>query len=142
MQRWQLSVKELARDSVIKDAINRYLKADQAAEELQLSTRQIFRLKKRLKEEGIQGLIHGNRGKLSPQGIPDTLTDTIDYLYRGKYEGFNLSHFTEMLEEKEGIFISRETVRGILLKKGSYEKKKSCLKHCSWKEPTEQSPKE
>jgi len=29
-----------------------------------------------------------------------------------------------MLEEKEGIFISRETVRRILLKKGSHEKKK------------------
>ena len=131
MQRWQLSVKELTRYSVIKDTIEGYLRIDLAAGKLRLSTRQIFRLKKRLKEEGIQGLIHGNRGKLSPQGIPDTLTDTIDYLYRGKYEGFNLSHFTEMLEEKEGIFISRETVRRILLKKGSHEKKKRYPKHRS-----------
>ena len=76
MQRWQLSVKELARYSVIKDTIERYLKAGQAAEELHLSTRQIFRLKKKLKEEGIQGLIHGNRGKPSPRRIPATLTDT------------------------------------------------------------------
>ncbi len=63
------------------------------------------------------------------------MRDTIDYLYRGKYDGFNISHFTEMLEEKEGIFISRETVRGILLEKGSYEKKKRYPKHRSFREP-------
>ena len=76
MQRWQLSVKELARYSVIKDAIEGYLRIDLAAGKLRLSTRQIFRLKKRLKEEGIQGLIHGNREKPSPRRIPDKLTDT------------------------------------------------------------------
>ena len=76
MQRWQLSVKELTRYSVIKDTIEGYLRIDLAAGELHLSTRQIFRLKRRLKEEGIQELIHGNREKPSPRRIPDKLTDT------------------------------------------------------------------
>jgi len=40
-----------------------------------------------------------------------------------------------MLEERERIFISRETVRGILLEKGSYEKKKRYPKHRSFREP-------
>lgn len=40
-----------------------------------------------------------------------------------------------MLEEREEIFISRETVRGILLEKDSYEKKKKYPKHRSWREP-------
>jgi len=135
MERWQLSTKELSRYSVIENAIEGYLKVHQAAEELQLSTRQIFRLKKRLREEGIGGLIHGDRGKPSPRRIPDTLRDLINSLYRGKYEGFNLSHYREMLEEKEGIVLSRETVRGILLKKGSYKRKKKYPKHRSWREP-------
>jgi len=91
MERWQLSTKEVARYSVIENTIEGYLKVGQAAEQLQLSTRQIFRLKNALKEKGVEGLIHGNRGKPSPRRIPDTLRDTIDYLYRGKYEGFNLS---------------------------------------------------
>ena len=135
MERWQLSTKEVARYSVIENTLEGYLKVGQAAEQLRLSTRQIFRLKKRLKEKGVEGLIHGNRGRSSPRRIPDTLRDTIDYLYRGKYEGFNLSHYTEMLEEREKIFISRETVRRILLEKGSYEKKKRYPKHRSWREP-------
>jgi len=135
MERCELSRKELARYSVIENTIEGYLKADQAAEELHLSIRQIFRLKRKLKEEGIEGLIHGNRERASPRRTKDYLRDMIDYLYRGKYDGFNISHFTEMLEERERIFISRETVRGILLEKGSYEKKKRYPKHRSFREP-------
>ena len=135
MERWQLSAKEIARYGVIENTIEGYLKADLAAEELCLSKRQVFRLKRKLREKGIEGIIHGNRGRASPRRIPDPVRDTIDYLYRGKYDGFNISHFTEMIEEREGIFISRETVRGILLQKGSYKKKKRYPKHRSWREP-------
>jgi len=135
MERWQLSAKEIARYGVIENTIEGYLKADLAAEELCLSKRQVFRLKRKLREKGIEGIIHGNRGRASPRRIPDPVRDTIDYLYREKYDGFNISHFTEMLEEREGIFISRETVRGILLQKGSYEKKKRYPKHRSFREP-------
>jgi len=44
-------------------------------------------------------------------------------LYEDKYKGFNMSHFTEYLNEEEGIGISRETVRRILRVSGVYEKK-------------------
>jgi len=40
-----------------------------------------------------------------------------------------------MLEEREKILLSRETVRGILLEKGSYKKRKKQPKHRSWREP-------
>ncbi|NQS88826.1 ISNCY family transposase [Patescibacteria group bacterium] len=135
MERWQLSAKEITKYTVIKDAIKRHLKANQAAEELNLSTRQIFRLKKALREKGLDGIIHGNKGKQSPRRIPDNIRDRMDLLYKGRYVGFNISHFTEMLEEEEGIILSRETVRGILLEKGSYEKRKKQPKHRSWREP-------
>lgn len=135
MQRWQLSQKELARYGVVQNTIEGHLNVDLAAEELCLSRRQVFRLKRKLEEKGIEGLIHGNRGRASPRRIPDPVRDTINYLYQGKYDGFNISHFTEMLEEREGIFICRETVRGILLEKGSYKKKKKYPKHRSFREP-------
>ena len=135
MKRWQLSTKEITKYTVIKDAVRGYLKSNQAAEQLGLSTRQIFRLKKALREEGMDGIIHGNKGKRSPRRIPDNIRDRIDLLYKGRYVGFNISHFTEMLEDEEGIILSRETVRGILLAKGSYEKRKKQPKHRSWREP-------
>ena len=48
MERWQLSAKEITKYTIINDAVRGCLKANQAAEELNLSTRQIFRLKKAL----------------------------------------------------------------------------------------------
>lgn len=135
MERWQLSAKEITKYTIINDAIKGHLKANQAAEELNLSIRQIFRLKKALREEGIDGIIHGNKGRRSPRRMPDNIRDRIDSLYKGKYAGFSISHFTEMLEEREKIFLSRETVRGILLEKGSYKKRKKQPKHRSWREP-------
>lgn len=60
MERWQLSTKEMTRYNVTENAVKGYLKAHEAAEELHVSTRQIFRLKKALREEGIDGIIHGN----------------------------------------------------------------------------------
>jgi len=81
-----------------------------SAKELHLSRRQIFRLKRKLKKKGIEELIHGNRGRASCRRTKDYPRNMIDCLYRGKYDSFNISHFTEMLEEREGILISRETV--------------------------------
>ena len=69
MEKWQLSTKEVARYSVIENTIKGYLKASQAAEQLHLSTRQVFRLKKASREEEIVGLIRGNRGRASPHRI-------------------------------------------------------------------------
>ncbi|MBA7666599.1 hypothetical protein ES703_74680 [subsurface metagenome] len=39
---------------------------------------------------------------LHPGDIADTLRDVINSLYRGKCEGFNLSHHREMLQGKGG----------------------------------------
>jgi len=47
MERWQLSQKELARYGIIENTIEGYLKVDLAAEELCLSKRQVFRLKRK-----------------------------------------------------------------------------------------------
>jgi transposase len=107
MERWQLSTKEVARYSVIENAIKGYLKASQAAEQLHLSTRQVFRLKKALRKEGIVGLIHGNRGRSSPHKISEEIRDKVDSLYQGKYAGFNVSHFTSDVGGKRDLmFIS------------------------------------
>jgi hypothetical protein len=42
MERWQLSTKEVAKYSVIENAIKGYLKASQAVEQLHLSTRRRY----------------------------------------------------------------------------------------------------
>ena len=60
-------------------------------------------------------------------------------LYEAKYKGFNMSHFTEYLNEEEGMVISRETVRRILRTSGVYDRKaRRRAKHRCSREPMAQ----
>jgi len=54
-----------------KKVINKELNGNKAAKLLSLTSRHIRRLKKRVKEKGIKGLIHGNRGKSGNRAIQD-----------------------------------------------------------------------
>ncbi len=56
-------------------------------------------------------------------------------LARSTYVGFNTQHFTERLAEREGIYLSRSTVRRILLSGGiSSPRKRRPPKHRSRRE--------
>jgi transposase len=59
-------------------------------------------------------LAHGNRGKKPPNAIKEELKQQVIKLANTKYTGFNHQHFTELLAEREGIFVSRSSVRNIL----------------------------
>ena len=85
-----------------------------AAMVLGVSERQSFRIKARIRKEGVRGVIHGNRGRSSPRKLSPTTHQRIVALARGKYRGFNDHHLTEKLTDPEGIRVSRETVRQIL----------------------------
>jgi len=82
-----------------------------AAESLNLSRRQVFRIKAKVVASGPEGILHGNRGRQPATAKPERLKKKIRDLYQKVYRGFNTTHFTEKLNEIEGIDISRETVR-------------------------------
>lgn len=71
-----------------------------------------------MREEGLRGVIHGNRGRHSDRKLPTQIERRIVELTRGKYRGFNDCHFTEKLTEQEGMEVGRERVRQILRSKG------------------------
>lgn len=85
--------------------------------ELGLSERQLWRLRGAFIEAGPAGLVHGNRDRASPRRIaPDRRARIIEL--RERYGPLNDSHFGELLAEREGIIISRESVRAILRAEG------------------------
>ena len=118
-----LTMKEQTRYEVIRDNLRRRIKAKEASIMLGISTRQVYRLKKRIKEEGVKGTIHRLRGRPSSKKIPQYIRDEIKRLYKEKYSGFNISHFTEYLNEEENIKVSREYVRKLLRGEGIYPRK-------------------
>jgi len=132
-----LTMKEAQRYKVISEVEEGYLKVKEAAEVLGLSQRQVYRIKARVEREGAGGIIHKSKGKHTPHRLTEEIREKVDHFYKTKYRGFNLTHLTEYLNDEEGVRVSRESVRQILLGKGSYIKNKKYPKHRQWREPSE-----
>ena len=109
-----MSQKELQRVKVIENAVGGRLRVSEAARLLQLSERQVQRLKQRYRPDRVDWVHHGNRGRPMPWALPAALRRTILQLARGKYRGFNDSHLCEKLNVDENLSLSRESVRRIL----------------------------
>ena len=92
--------------------------AKTAAEILDLSERQIYRLRKRIRQEGAQGLVHGNRGRPPSHTKPLAMREQVVELYTNEYNRYNFTHFAETLETDHAIRVSDETVRRWLRAEG------------------------
>ena len=110
-RRFLMSQKELQRYHVVSKTIEGRMSTKEAAEMLGLSQRQVFRQKAKIKASGPQEIIHGNRGRSPATAKPEHLMQRVRQLYQTVYRGFNITHFTEKLNEVEGIQVSRETSR-------------------------------
>ena len=103
-----------------------------AAMILGISERQCYRIKRRVYQEGIKGVIHGNRGLPCKRKVKEKMIMRVVQLAQGKYQGFNDHHLTEKLKEHEQIELSREKVRRILRSYGiSSPRKRRAATHRS-----------
>ena len=109
-----MSQKEFQRVKVIENAAGGRLSVREASRLLQLSERQVQRLKRRYQSDSLGWVQHGNRGHSMPWAVSIPQKQLILSLARGKYQGFNDSHLAEKLRLEENLTVSRETVRRIL----------------------------
>lgn len=118
MDNIQISQKTLSHQRVIEQLLRHTLTEREAAELVGKSVRHVRRMKARVRTHGIAGLVHGNRGKTPWNKRGATAVRQIATLYETKYYGFNCLHFQDMLGEREGIAITRESLRSIFLSHG------------------------
>ena len=101
-------------DKVIKGKMTR----KEASVELDLTLKQIDRLKKIYITEGEKGFIHGNRGKANTNKKDDTLINELEELYLKDFYDFNFEQFYEKIFGKYDIsydaMLKRFTKDGIL----------------------------
>jgi len=109
-----MSQKEFQRVKVIENAVGGRLSVREASRLLQLSERQVQRLKRRYQPDSLAWVQHGNRGQRMPWAVSLPQKQLILRLARSKYQGFNDSHLAEKLRAEENLSLSRETVRRIL----------------------------
>jgi len=101
---------------VIEKTVDGRLSVREAAGLLQRSERQVQRLKRRYQPNSADWVRHGNCGKPRSWALDPLLCQRVLDWARGKYAGFNDSHLRQKLVEKEGLSLSRESVRRILRK--------------------------
>ena len=94
-----LTMREQQRVAVVERVFRGELTMAEVAMVLGVSERQSFRIKARIRKEGVRGVIHGNRGRSSPRKLPGNTHHRIVALARGKYRGFNDHHLTEKLAD-------------------------------------------
>lgn len=120
----EISERDIGRHHLLRMVMDERLTLTEAAEKMGVSYRQAKRLRKSFESDGIVGLLHGNQGRSPANKISDELRLMVLALSEERYSLFNDSHFTEMLVEREGIRLSRETVRGIRREDGIKPKTK------------------
>jgi transposase len=120
---------EVRRYGVISALLEGRMTNDEAAGALNMSVRQVQRIKGRVKREGPLGIRHGNCDRSSWRTFPAEFRERVIALAHEKYFDFNFSHLSQMLEEQEGIAISRETLRKWLRVEGFGDKVRRQRRH-------------
>jgi len=96
----------------LRKAKKKLITQRQAAEELDLSVRQVKRLLYGLKKHGDKSVVHGLRGKPSNRRIDEAVEkEAVKILSADVYRGFRPTLAAEYLHRKHGITASKETVR-------------------------------
>lgn len=111
-------------ESIIKKAIAGAITTVEASAKLGVTRQYVNKLKVSYKKEGRKAFSHGNKGKDRAWKTDPATEARIVSLYRGKYDGFNFSHFVEKLNEDEGIKCTYRTVYRILTEAGIKSPKK------------------
>jgi len=119
-----LTMKEVNRLRVLQGYMDGKISMEEASRILKRRPRSVYRMIAKLRRNGPEGVLHGNRNKPCPRRIPELLRNKLMELAQGKYRDINDTHLCEILREAEGIVIGRETLRGILRKGGILPKRK------------------
>lgn len=109
---------EQTRLHVLNSVLEHQLPATQAAELLEVSERHAWRLLAAYRREGAAALAHGNRGRRPRNAVSDDEANAVIQLASTIYAGANHTHLSELLREREGIDLSRQTVHRILTQAG------------------------
>ena len=113
-----MNQREQARIQVLNSVLEYQLPIAQAAEIMGVSERHTKRLLAAYHRDGPAALAHGNRGRRPHNAVPEATAATVVKLASNGYVGANHTHLTELLREREGIDLSRPTVRRVLVKAG------------------------
>ena len=113
-----LTQREQTRLQILNGVLEGHWSIGEVVEVLGVSDRHAWRLLAAYRKEGAAALAHGNRGRVPTNVTPAWVRQQVVAVAQGRYSGINHTHLAELLAEKEGIVLSRSTVRRLLLRAG------------------------
>ncbi|WP_247997899.1 ISNCY family transposase [Brucella tritici] len=119
-----MSERDLQRIETLSKVVAGRMTTVSAAHVLDLSERQVRRLLERIRTGGAASIRHKAIGRPSNNRISDGVRDYAMTLVRERYADFGPTLATEKLAERDGLRVSRETVRGWMSEAGLWLSRK------------------
>ncbi len=131
-----MSRKEVNRLDIIKRLLRKEINGTEAAELLKITSRQVRRLKSRVKAFGAKGLTHRARGRKGNRALPENERARIASLLHRRYADFKPTFAAEKLGELHRIHRDPKTVRSIMIAEGLWKPRhrKDNDTHRQWRE--------
>jgi hypothetical protein len=130
-----MTKKEVRRLGTINDLIENKINGTVASSYLNLSTRQVRRMKSMVLLLGPKGIVHKSRGRPSNRKMGREKENTIKHLIHNQYRHFGPTLASEYLLEYNKVVVNKETLRLMMIKEGIWaSKKRKQEKHHEWRE--------
>jgi len=129
----RMSRKERERLKVMAVLSEGRLRQVEAARLLRLSARQVRRLQRRYQRQGDAGLVHRSRGRRSNRKLAEALRRRAVGCLRRDYADFGPTLAAEKLQERDGLVVSRETVRQWMMAEGLWQGRRRRERHRQWR---------
>jgi hypothetical protein len=101
-----------------------HLTQQQAGEQLGVTERWVRKLVARMGKEGDGGILHRLRGRASQRQIAEKTRQQAVQVVKAKYHDFGPTLASEYLAQKDGIAVSKETLRQWLMEAGVWKRKR------------------
>jgi len=116
-----MSMKETERIAIMDKLVAKLMKQKHASRHLGISIRQVQRMVKRYKREGVSGLTHLSRGQIGNRAFSLEKKEQVIALLKKQYPDFGPTFASEKLLERDSIAISKETVRKLMIDEGLWK---------------------
>jgi len=102
-----MTPKEVSRYGIIQRLLKKEINGTEVAKQIGVTVRQIRNLKAKVKQYGVKGIVHGNRGKLGNRRITSEKVEIIERIVKQRYPDFGPTLAAEKLGEEHGIKIAQ-----------------------------------
>jgi transposase len=126
-----MSIKNLSRLEVLEKVKKKELTQKEAGQRVGLSRKQINRLYKSYREQGVSSLASKRAGKVSNNRLRADVKQEAMEIVKVHYKDFGPTLAHEKLTERHGLKLSRESVRKLMIQEGFWQGKsrRKCTIH-------------